>query len=92
MTKIRLDYLIWKEWNAEHFIKKHSVTKKNVEEAILNVKAHKYGYLGRIILFGESEGKIFAVIVARKTVGKYFVVTARPARRDERKLINEKSK
>lgn len=48
MTKIKINQLIWDEWNREH-IKKHNVTPQQVEEALLKVVAHKRGYGGRVV-------------------------------------------
>lgn len=85
MTRIEINNLIWDEWNLEH-VKKHSLTKRIVEKAILNIKAFKYGYKGRIVLICELNSKSISIIVDRKVEGKYYVVTARSADRKERKL------
>lgn len=86
MTRIEINNLIWDEWNLEH-VKKHSLTKRVVEKAILNVKAFRYGYKGRIILICDLRETLISIIVDRKADGKYYVVTARIAGKEERKLI-----
>lgn len=91
MTKIEIGNLIWNESNLEH-LKKHSLTKIDVEKSILNVKAHKQGYKGRIILICEYKNKYISVVIQKKFLGKYYVVTARYSDRKERKLPNEKNK
>ena len=40
MTKIKIEQLIWDEWNKEH-IKKHKVAVSEVEEAVQNINAHR---------------------------------------------------
>lgn len=86
MTRIKLDSLIWNEWNTEHVLK-HGLTKKKVEKAILNIKTFRYGYKGRIILICELNNKFVSIVIDRKVEGKYYVVTARSSDRKERKLI-----
>lgn len=86
MTRIEINNLIWDKWNIEH-IKKHSLTKKIIEKAILNIKAFRYGYRGRIILICKFKNKFISIIVDKKEVGKYYVATARSADKKERKLI-----
>ena len=56
MTKINISQLLWDEYNLEH-IKKHNVTKVKVEEAIININAHREGYLKRIFFIGEEENE-----------------------------------
>lgn len=91
MTEIKIDALIWDKWNITH-IKKHSVTRKRVEIAIRNIRAHRQGYRGRIVLIGKSGRRLISVIVVKKQLGKYYVVTARDADKKERRLIYEKEK
>lgn len=89
MTRIRLDQLIWDEWNTEH-IKKHNVVQIEVEDAITNIRAHREGYSGRVILIGRSGKKILAVLVKKEKAGEYYIVTARDADKKERRLVYEK--
>lgn len=86
MTRIEINSLIWDKWNVEH-IKKHSLTKKIIEEAILNIKAFRYGYRGRIILICIFGNKFISIVIDKKEEGRYYVVTARSADKKERKLI-----
>lgn len=86
MTRIEIDNLIWDEWNIEH-VKKHDLTKIKVEKAVLNIKAFRYGYKGRIILICELKSILISIVVDRKAEGKYYVVSARSADRKEIKLI-----
>ncbi len=86
MTKIKIDQLIWDEWNIKH-IRKHSISQQEVEEAIINVVAHRKGYRRRIILIGRSKTRILSVIAVKEHSSKYYVITARDADKKERKLI-----
>ncbi|HCR35517.1 hypothetical protein A2130_02790 [Candidatus Woesebacteria bacterium GWC2_33_12] len=85
MTRIEINNLVWNDWNVEH-VKKHGLTKRIIENAILNIKAFRYGYRARIVLICEFKGNFISIVVDRKTEGKYYIVTARSADRKERKL------
>lgn len=91
MTRIKIEQLIWDKWNIDH-IKKHKVSQKEVEEAIINVKAYRKGYDGRMILIGRSGSRILSVITSREKLNKYYVITCRDADKKERGLIYEKEK
>ncbi|HBL51839.1 MAG: hypothetical protein A3D24_03745 [Candidatus Blackburnbacteria bacterium RIFCSPHIGHO2_02_FULL_39_13] len=91
MTKIKIEQLIWDKWNTEH-IKKHDVSREEVEEVIENVIAHRKGYDGRVILIGRSGKRIISIIIAKEKSGNYYIPTARDADRKERKLVYEKEK
>lgn len=91
MVKIKIEQLIWDNWNKEH-IKKHTVTIAEAEEAIQKVNAHRKGYSGRIILIGRSGKRILAILVAPEENKKYYPVTVRDADKKERKLLYENEK
>ena len=91
MTRIIVKELIWDVWNTVH-IKKHSVTKKETENAIENVIAYRQGYKERIVLIGRSGKRLLAMIVSKEMSGRYYVVTARDAGKKERRLAYEKEK
>lgn len=86
MTKIKINQLIWDEWNLEH-IKKHNVKKQEIENAIRDIKAHREGYSGRMILIGRSGKRILSMITVKEKLNKYYIVTTRDADKKERKLI-----
>jgi uncharacterized DUF497 family protein len=88
MTKIKISQLVWEKWNREH-LKKHNVTVAEVEEAILNIKAHRQGYSGRILLIGKAGIRILTLVIAPIENKKYYPVTARDADKKERRLIHE---
>lgn len=93
MTKIKIEKLIWDNFNLNHF-SKHRVTKLDIERGIDNVIYHEHGYLDRYVVIVKSNEKILALIVSRKGPKTYYVVTARSASKKERKKIkyNESSK
>jgi len=89
MSKIRIVQLVWDKWNAEH-IKKHNVAKSEIEEAISNVNAHRQGHSGRIVLIGRSGTRILAMVLRKIKPDQYYIVTARDADKNERRLLYEK--
>ena len=89
MTKIVLRTLVWNTRNVTH-IKKHTVTKKEVENAIQHIIAHRRGYKQRIILIGRSEKRLLSIVVSKEKEGRYYIVTARDADKKERSLVYEK--
>ena len=91
MTRIVVLELIFDFVNIEH-IKKHKVT---AEEAILAGKHaiyHEHGKKGRYIVVGRVDKRLIAIIVRRKSLKRYYLVTARDARKEERKKVYEKEK
>lgn len=89
MIKIEVDKLIWDRCNIKH-IKKHNVTKKEVEDSVLNIEAHKQGYKKRILFIGRSGKRILSVILSKKENNNFYVVTARDSDKKERRLLYEK--
>lgn len=88
MRKIRIkeDELVWDDWNSQH-IKKHDVTKLEIEEALLQKVQARKGNKGRLIIFGKSKKKRLLAIVIKKTTKGYYIFSARDASRKERKYI-----
>ncbi len=91
MTRIVIKELIWDEFNTEH-IKKHNVSKKEVEQIAKNIIAHKKAKLGRYLIFGRTESRIISVAVSRRKLGVYYPVMARDSAKKERKIVYEKEK
>lgn len=88
MIKIKIEQLLWDEFNIEH-IKKHNVTRVEVEEAVQNIKTHREGYSGRIFLIGRTRKRILAILVALEENKQYYPITARDADKKERRLLYE---
>lgn len=91
MTRIRIKQLIWDEWNTEH-IKKHGVSREEVEQAVTNIVAHRMGHSKKIILIGRAGNRLIAMIMGHENGNTYYPVTARDADKKERKLVYEKEK
>lgn len=91
MTKIKVEQLIWDDWNLEH-IKKHNISKEEVEEAVSNIVAHRMGHSKKIILIGRCGKRLIAMVMGHDKGNRYYVATARDADRKERKLVYGKEK
>ncbi len=91
MTRIVVKKLIWDERNVKH-IKKHNVTASEVESTARNTIVHKKAKQGRYLIIGRVGSRILTVIVDRKGVGIYYLVTARDAAKKERRNVYAKEK
>ena len=84
MLHIRL--LIWDTWNVPH-IARHQVVPEEVEEVCHGKPTTGETYNGGLRVVGPTlGGRILTVILApQEEQGVYYVVTARPADRRERR-------
>ena len=89
--EFELETLVWDGFNSEH-IKKHGLTKAEVEKACVNHVSVYESRVGRLILIGNTGNRFLSVVLANKGNKRYYPVTARVASRKERKLLNEKIK
>ena len=81
--------LIWDAWNIGH-IARHQVTPEEVEEACHTDFIHRQSYQGRLLLIGPTRmGRMLAVVLAPRDEYTYYVVTARPADRAERRQYEQ---
>ncbi len=87
MPRIIVKELVWDKINLEH-IKKHNVTKEEVEAA-QEIIYHRRTYGGKYLATGRSGSRLITIILRRKGLGKYYVVTARDASRKERRKVYE---
>lgn len=88
MTRIVIKELVWDEWNLEH-IKKHNVFQKEVEN-VREIIYHRRTYGGKYLATGRSGSRLITIILRRKGIGKYYIVTARDSSKKERRKIYEK--
>lgn len=88
MTRIVIREFVWDEINLEH-IKEHNVSREEVEQA-KEIIYHRRTYGGKYLVTVKSENRLLTIIISRKGLSKYYVVTARDASRKERKQIYEK--
>lgn len=91
MTRIKINKLVWDEYNVEH-IKKHNVTQAEVEEVTRKIITHKKAKKGRYLIMARVGARILSVAINRKGVGIYYPVMARDSAKKERKLVYEKEK
>ncbi len=68
----------------------HHMTIGEVEQVCHSDPLVREGYLERVAVIGSTlEGRILAIVLERVSEGNYYVVTARPADRKERRLYRE---
>lgn len=84
MTKVVIKKLVWDSYNTEH-IKKHGITKEEIENAVKVIRYHKHTHDQRYLVVCEGDKRPVTIIVARKLLNTYYVVSARAAKRSERK-------
>lgn len=95
---MRINELIWDEWNVEH-IAGHGVEPEEVEEVcvsrrrlVLRIGLSKRG-LRRYQVFGPTDsGRLLIVILDSVQPGKFYVVTARDMTGQEKKGYLRKRK
>lgn len=81
--------LIWDDWNREH-ITRHGVTAGDVEEVCEGDMIVRETYGGRLMVIGPNRaGNLLAAILAPEDNGAFYVVTARPAAKKERRIYRE---
>jgi uncharacterized DUF497 family protein len=85
--------LEWDEWNLEHVVK-HGVTPSEVEEACHGHPLEfRRSYKNRLIVIGTTEnGRIISVVLGQvpdAAPGVYYVFTARPPDRKERRFYEQ---
>lgn len=83
MTKVIVNQLIFDKYNLEH-IKKHKVTKEEIEEVGKHFIYHRKTHTGRYLAVGRVGSRIITIVIRRESAGKYYPVTARDASRKER--------
>jgi uncharacterized DUF497 family protein len=86
MLKIRVKRYLWELENIFH-IARHGITTDDVEEALNERTLNKKTYKGRILAIGiTNQEKIIATVLEYVTYkDAYYIVTARPASKKERK-------
>lgn len=85
---IKIKRLVWDSWNTQH-IKKHSVLKFEVEQAVEKSIRVFQTYNKRLLLIGKTnKHRLLTVILVFIKKGYYYVVTARDTSKKERRLIN----
>ena len=91
MTRIIVKELVFDQANIEH-IKKHGVSREEIEQAGKNFLYHRKTHTGRYLAVSRVGLRIITIIIRRASIGKYYPVTARDASKKERKDLYEKEK
>jgi uncharacterized DUF497 family protein len=88
---LRIQRLDWDEWNRNHIIK-HNVTVVEVEEVIAGSWYSRETYKSRTLLIGfTASQRMLAIVVGPvpDDPGAYYVFSARPASRKERRQYEQ---
>lgn len=86
---IKIDKLIWEEWNINH-IARHEVVPSEVEEALHNKFIVRPTYRDRLLLIGETKnGRLISTVVHEDEKDIYYVITSRDATVSETKDYEE---
>lgn len=90
-SRLRIDHIVWDDWNREH-IAKHEVLPEEAEEAIVLSPLFRETYKQRYQALGPTfAGRMLSVILGAvpNQPHVYYVFSARPASRSERRIYND---
>ncbi|MBI4990755.1 hypothetical protein HZB96_01540 [Candidatus Gottesmanbacteria bacterium] len=91
MTRIIIRKLIFNAYNREH-IKKHKVSEAEIIAAGKNLIYHRRTYKSRYLAIGRTGNKLVTLIIEKKGLSTYYIVTARASSKKERRNVYEKEK
>ena len=81
---LKIDRIIWDEWNVEH-VARHGVVPHEVVEILHGEHVAKESYRERLKVVGETRsGRILAIAIHEDSENEYYVITARDADLGER--------
>lgn len=90
MDEIEIRELHADDWSSSHMWERHQITLKEAIEVCHGPFVALAAKKGRILLVGPTlSGNLLAVIVAPEGEGIYYIVTARPAYKTERRYYRE---
>ena len=89
MTRIIVKYLVFDKRNLEH-IKKHNVTRDEIEKVGKNFIYHRKTHTGRYLAVGRVDFRIITIVIKRVSASRYYPITARDASKKERQDLYEK--
>lgn len=90
MTRIVIKELVWDETRNLRHIRKHNVSKDEVEEAGRTLIYHKRIKRRLFLVVGRSGKRLLTIVLVWEQTGRYYVTTARDASRKERRDAYEK--
>jgi len=90
---VRVERLDWDTWNIEH-IARHRVNPEDVEDVLWGAPVeYKQSYKNRLVIVGpRSDGLMLTVVIGPvpdAPAGTFYVFTARPAHRVERRFYRD---
>ena len=81
--------LIWDDFNVAH-IAIHDVTVQEVEEVCQGDFIARQTYNDRLLITGpDSTGNLLSIVLGPEGDDEYYVVTARPAAKKERRVYRK---
>jgi uncharacterized DUF497 family protein len=91
---VRLDELIWDDWNDDH-VRRHGVEPSEIEEAVVDRRAMVLRTRGReerrYIVLGKSEaGRRLFVVLEPLGANRGYVITARDMSESERRRYEKR--
>ena len=86
MTRIVIKKLVWDEFNVKHATT-HGVSIDEIIEAIKQLEYHRHTYKQRYLVVCRGIERFITIVVVRKLLNTYYVVSARPASKKESKNI-----
>lgn len=83
--------LVWDNWNLEH-IKKHNVSKYEVEIAFKSKDLLTESYRGRVTLISKTKrGRLLTIALSFEKQKDAYIVSARDSSKKEREKYNDKT-
>jgi uncharacterized DUF497 family protein len=87
-----VEWLVWDEWNLTHIWERHGLRPDAVEDVCFGHHIALVSYKERLVLIGpDRSGRILTVVIGPvpNRLGAYYVFSARPASRKERRQFFE---
>lgn len=76
---VKIDKLVWDEWNIQH-VARHNVVQSEVEESLHNRFVVRPTYRERLLLIGKTNaGRLISTVVHEDNENIYYVITSRDA-------------
>ena len=87
MKEVVIQEIRWDEWNKAHIWERHQLTPEQVEEVCYGSPEHilvEETHSKRLRIIGpKNDGKLLVVILAEEASHTFYVVTAKPPKRQE---------
>lgn len=83
-----IEKLTWNKWNIEH-IKKHKVTKTEIDWVYKTRNIKVQSHTNRVIILGKTkERRLLSIVVSYTNPEKPYVVSARDMSRKEKRIYD----